>query len=54
MNSSMWAVKCELINYSYQYVQKKCLTPLDTNNLKHLLEGDRCICPETSGQHNET
>lgn len=26
MNSSLWAVKCELINYSYWYVQKKCVT----------------------------
>lgn len=30
------AVKCELINYSYQYVQKKCVT-LDTQHLKHFI-----------------
>lgn len=33
-----WAVKCELINYSYRYVQLKCVTLLDTENLKQFFK----------------
>lgn len=36
MARSLWAVKCELINYSYQYVQKKCVK-LDNHYLKHFI-----------------